>query len=90
MEIAGHCKGNKDVRHVDCGGQLAICGEGVYSMPLGFGFKGSKFVVDKAEYKGYSGFCMKCGAEGIFIRKDIKPKLKEKRIRKYDVKGATK
>ena len=72
------CKGFPDVRHVDCGGQLAIDGEGYVQLPTGFGFadtpKGQRFVVDAVRYPAYRGWCMKCHIEGMFVRKDRKPK----------------
>jgi len=71
------CQGHTDVRHVGCGGQLAIDGEGEFRMPLGFGFRqGAKgFVVDRVVYKFYRGFCLKCKKDGDFIRKDVKPRM---------------
>ena len=70
------CKGHPDVRHVDndCNGQLMIGGEGHVTLPTGFGFRGRKFVVDGVKYPAYSGFCDKCGAEGMFVRVDKKGK----------------
>lgn len=70
------CKGHPDVRHSDnqCNGQIAVGGEGWVKMPTGFGFKGKKFVVDAIKYPAYSGFCLKCGADGMFIRTDRKGK----------------
>ncbi len=59
----------KVVRHVNCGGQLSIGGEGWMELPFGFGFRGSKFVVDKIRFKTYDGFCMKCQADGLFAEK---------------------
>lgn len=68
------CKGHPDVRHVDCGGQIAIEGEGYIQLPSGFGFDGPRFVVDAVRCPAYKGFCMKCSAEGMFARQDRKPK----------------
>ena len=72
------CSGFPDVRHSDCGGQLAIDGKGYVQLPSGFGFadtaKGQRFVVDVVRYPAYSGFCLKCRAEGMFARTDRKPK----------------
>ena len=69
------CKGFPDVRHVDCGGQLSIDGEGYTQLPMGFGFAGTgKFVVDAVRYPTYTGFCMKCRKSGHFVRIDRKPK----------------
>ena len=79
------CSGFPDVRHVECGGELAITGTATLRMPVGFGFdaddaKGG-FVVDSLEYKAYTGFCMKCHAEGDFVRVDQKARLVRKRPR---------
>ncbi len=75
------CKGHPDVRHVDhairgrdCNGQLMIDGDGWVQLPTGFGFRGSKFVVDGIRYPAYSGACLKCGAKGMFVRVDKKGK----------------
>lgn len=67
------CSGHPDVR-CECGGQLMIDGEGYVQLPLGLGFAGSKFVVDVVRYPAYSGVCMKCRKEGMFVRTDRKPK----------------
>ena len=67
------CSGHPDVR-CECGGQLAIDGEGYVQLPSGLGFVGSKFVVDYVRYPAYKGFCMKCHKEGMFVRTDKKPK----------------
>lgn len=72
------CKGHPDVRHVKCGGQISIDGEGWVDLPVGFGFANGKFVVDAARYKTYIGFCMKCEKEGTFIRIDKKPTAKRR------------
>lgn len=85
-----YCKGHPDVRHVaskgaGCGGEVAVGGAGTLALPLGFGFDSSDeknrghFVVDRAVYKTYSGFCMKCGASGTFVRRDQRPKVERKR-----------
>lgn len=70
------CSGFPDVR-CECGGQLAIDGEGFVQLPSGFGFadtpRGSRFVVDSMRYPAYSGWCMKCHKEGMFARTDRKP-----------------
>lgn len=74
------CKGHPDVRHVGCGGQLAISGEGYRQLPTGFGFGEAgtkdqgKFVIDVVRYPTYGGFCLKCRAEGDFVRIDKKGK----------------
>lgn len=71
------CKGHPAVRHVDCGGQIAIGGEGYRQLPIGFGGSESgKFVIDVIRYPTYSGFCLKCKAEGDFIRIDKEPTTK--------------
>ena len=70
------CSGFPDV-HCQCGGQLAIGGEGYVQLPMGFGFdcaSNGKFVVDVVRYPAYSGWCMKCRKEGMFVRTDHKPK----------------
>lgn len=72
------CEGFPDVRHCECGGEIAVAGQGWVELPHGFGFptsgpKAGKFVVDTVRYKTYAGFCMKCKAEGDFIRTDQKP-----------------
>lgn len=79
---------NHDVRHVECGnGQLAIDGVGYQDFPLGFGFRGSAFVVDKMRVKIYKGFCMDCHKEGYFAEKGkgkmitVKPKSVNKKIK---------
>ncbi len=71
---AGKCKRtNGDVRHTDCkkggkkGGAIAVTGEGHGNMRIGFGFRGSKFVVDLVRQKVYTGFCMNCHKEGQFV-----------------------
>ena len=84
-KIVGHCKGHPDVRHVKCGGQLSVGGFGTVGMPMGLGFasRGGRvgFGIDVATFKTYSGFCLKCQAEGIFIRDDQKPRMSVKRIK---------
>ena len=51
-----------------------MAAKGYVQLPSGFGFDGSKFVVDAVRYPAYSGYCMKCGAEGMFVRTDRKLK----------------
>ena len=55
------------VSHKGCGGQVMIGGTVTYSPVTGFGFRGSRFVVDRACWKGWSGFCLSCRAEGAFF-----------------------
>jgi hypothetical protein len=85
-KIAGKYKGTQDLRHVNCGGQLAIEASGTISIPLGFGFRGSKFVIDKGEYKTVRGWCFKCNTKGVFVKEGrgkivtVKPKNINKKI----------
>lgn len=65
------CKGHPDVRHVKCGGQVSATGTGYIKLPVGFGFSGTKFVVDRMKYLCYQGFCLKCKADGTFVRVDV-------------------
>ena len=77
-----YCKGHPDVRHTDaagkgCGGQLAITGDGYTQLPEGFGFESTgrdagRFVIDCKRWPSYSGFCLKCGTSGTFLRIDRK------------------
>lgn len=69
------CKGFPDVRHVDCGGTIAVGGEGHVEVFDGCGFSGSQFVVDRRKCPAYFGFCMKCHKEGAFVRIDKKAKM---------------
>ena len=75
------CKGFPNVIHTDngCNGDMAIDGDGWVQLPIGLGFDGIGFRTDAARYSAYKGFCMKCKAEGLFIRTDKKPKLITKR-----------
>jgi len=75
LKVVGECTGTKDIRHKDCGGAIMVDGYIKHRLPLGFGFRGTKFVVDKAEYSGFSGMCLKCGTDGVFLAADKKPKL---------------
>ncbi len=80
------CKGHPDVRHCDCGGQIAVSGHGYQDLPEGFGFPDygnhvGHFVVDLRRYKIYEGFCSKCKASGCFIRTDQKPKRIRKKLK---------
>ena len=74
---SGRCAGFPDVR-CECGGQLAIDGEGYVQLPTGLGFAEvhgkAKFVVDALRYPAYSGWCMKCHKKGMFIRTDREPR----------------
>jgi hypothetical protein len=81
------CSGFPDVR-CECGGQLAVGGEGYVQLPTGFGFAGSKFVVDAKRYPAYSGFCLKCSKSGMFVRTDKQPKAVRKIPRKINRKIA--
>jgi hypothetical protein len=78
----GTCKGKKDVRHIECGGQLAIGGWATQTVPVGFGDLGAGFQIDTVKISYYSGFCMKCGKEGMFRRTDVKMKAG---VRKLDL-----
>lgn len=74
------CKGHPDVRHVGCNGEIAVGACGYVQLPIGFGFpdNSGKFAVDTIRYTCYSGHCMKCGADGTFVRVDVKAKHKRK------------
>jgi hypothetical protein len=68
----GMCKMRDNaLYHIACpkGGHsgIAIDGYGYRDLPLGFGFRGNRFVVDCARQRIYIGFCMDCQAEGDFI-----------------------
>lgn len=66
---AGQCSHGPDVKHIGCGGDIAVSGTVHGLTNLGFGFRGGKFVVDATHSRkptGYSGFCMKCHKEGSF------------------------
>lgn len=88
LNIAGHCSGTQDVRHSQCGGELAITGTGTLRLPVGLGFalRGSKFGfgIDTLTYKVYSGFCLKCNKSGAFIRDDAKPRSSVKHVPRID------
>lgn len=43
-----------------CGGMLAYDGSYTRSLPLGFGFVGTKFQIDVVKERGWSGECMNC------------------------------
>ena len=75
LKVVGECTGRSDVRHKNCGGAIMVDGIIKHRTPLGFGFRGTKFVVDKAERTGFSGMCLKCGTEGVFLSANKKPKL---------------
>ena len=64
----GTYKGTKDIRHVECGGEICVGASGTRRLPSGLGFRGDKFVVDYVEHKFYNGFCLECGKEGDFIK----------------------
>jgi hypothetical protein len=59
------------IKHVPCGGQVAVEGTVTYRPPTGFGFRGSTFVVERACFKGWQGFCLSCKASGAFF---VEPK----------------
>lgn len=90
---AGKCELKKKVvHHVDCpkGGRdgIAVTGYGFRDLPIGFGGRNGKLVVDCARQKFYSGWCMDCHKEGRFIL-NRKATLKTKIIR-LKRQGATK
>ena len=74
-KIVGRCTGRRDIRHEGCGGQIMTDGTFERLLPVGFGFRGNEFVVDKVSQTGYLGFCLKCHKEGAFISANVKPKL---------------
>lgn len=43
-----------------CGGQVMVDAEGYHQIPIGFGFRGGKFVVDTVRQRGWFGVCLKC------------------------------
>lgn len=64
--VIGKVIGKTDVR-CKCGGQVAVEASGWRQVPIGFGFRGGKFVIDSGRYFGYFGFCMgKCRASNVF------------------------
>lgn len=79
-KIVGKCRMEKGkhgntVRHEGCGGQIAVEAEMTRSLPIGMGFGlDGRFEVVKSVSKGWKGYCMKCRAEGVFMRADIAPK----------------
>ena len=60
--------GGKDYRH-ECGGEMMVDGTVSRTLPVGVGFRaGAKgCVIDSIKQKGYSGCCLKCGAEGAWL-----------------------
>jgi len=54
-------KKTKDIRCPKCKEQCFIDGTGWIELPIGFGSRGGKFVVDKVKYIGYWGECPKHG-----------------------------
>lgn len=72
------CTGHPDVRHVDCGGQVAIGGHGWLELADGIGFPDSgrnadKLVIHALRFQAYSGICLRCEWEGDFVRADVAP-----------------
>ena len=64
-----------------CGGQLMFGGSGWRELPVGFGFRGSRFVVDKVRYYGYFGQCLQCGKQVFaFTRKRLVTKDLTKKV----------
>ena len=51
-------KKTKDIRCPKDKSQVMVDGSGYYEVPLGFGFRGTKFVVDKVRLLGWWGECM--------------------------------
>lgn len=49
-----------------CGGCMAVEGIVTRKLPIGFGFRGTSFVVDSLKQKGYFGECMECGKKGAW------------------------
>ena len=81
------CKGHPAVQHVDCGGQLAISGEGYIDVPHGLGFDDTtRLVADTIRYPSYSGFCMGCQTKGLFVRID---KQSRKLCESYSLEGVS-
>ncbi len=54
-------KGTKIIRCPKCKGQVMVDGTGWRQLPVGFGFRGDKFVVDAVRYHGYDCECPKHG-----------------------------
>jgi len=61
----------KEVRKGDfrcaCGGQMMVDGTVTRKSPLGFGFRGTSFVIDSMKQKGYHGECLKCRKKGAWF-----------------------
>ncbi len=60
-------RGKLDFYHKKCGGAMITDGTVTYNQPFGFGLRNGKFVFDSIQYKGYSGGCMKCHEEGVWL-----------------------
>lgn len=43
-----------------CGGQVMVDAAGYRQTPVGFGWRGDKFVVDALRQRGWFGVCLKC------------------------------
>lgn len=90
LETAGtFIKRGNDYRHVDCKGDggLSIGAIGYRRLPVGFGYRGSKFVVDTVRQNIVKGMCFGCGKSGTFAENKISKKIVTKNIKKYDFKG---
>ena len=54
-------KTTKNIRCPKCKEQVMVDGTGWRQIPIGFGFRGSRFVVDAGRYYGYECECPKHG-----------------------------
>lgn len=54
-------------RHKEDGAFIHYGGFVTKQLPIGFGFRGGKFVVDAVRAKYVSGFCEGCKADGLFL-----------------------
>ena len=61
-------RGQNEHKHVGCGGVIMEGGTYTSKLPLGFGFRGGKFVIDMRVEKGITGFCLKCNKGGRFAK----------------------
>jgi hypothetical protein len=55
-----------DFRCGKCGGQMMVDDTCTRKLPMGFGFRGTSFVIDSMKQTGYFGECLKCGKKGAW------------------------
>ena len=68
-------KTTKDIRCPKCKEGCFVDGSGWYEMPLGFGSRGGKFVVDKVRLIGWSCECPKHGKVFAYYTKKLITKI---------------